>query len=180
MCNLSNLTAVPCDNNTPGLKGLGYAIPCEEVTADPTYVVTTAEGDYVIADDDFTLTTTVGKGYFRSFPMLMNRNSYAFEAVGAIGSKSIKETFTFVVAGVNAEQVELFTRLRNIPSVFLCTDKEGNVRVIGRKDDPAYVETAVGTTGAGPEEERIITFTVTGYTSRPMIYTGAINTTPAD
>jgi len=154
-------------------------IPASEVTADPAYVGTTGEGDYVLADADFTLSTTAGKGFFRAFPILINKNSYAITAVGGIGSKGWKETFTFVLAGINEQQLEFATRMLNIPGVFLATDKVGKVHVIGRKDDPAYVETVEGTTGDGPESERIITVTVSANTSRPMIYTGTIDVTPA-
>lgn len=179
MCTIAALTAVPCDENTPGTKQVGYTIPTSEITTDPTYTSDTDEGDYVIADTAAVLTTTVGKGYYRSFPMLINKNSYSLSAVGGIGSKGWKETFTFAIAGLNEQQLEFVTRSLNIPGQWLCTDKVGKVHVIGRKDDPAYVETAEGTTGDGPESERIITVTVTGYTSRPMILTAAIDTTPA-
>ncbi len=179
MCTIAALTAVPCGDNTPGTKQTGYMIPASEVTTDPTYLGTTDEGDYVLTDAAFVLSTTVGKGYFRAFPMLINKNSYSISAVGGIGSKGWKETFTFVLAGMNEQQLEFATRMLNIPGVFLCTDKVGKVHVVGRKDDPAYVETAEGSTGDGPESERIITVTVTGYTNRPMIYTGAIDVTPA-
>lgn len=179
MCTIANLTAVPCDTNTPGTTQTGYMIPTSEITTDAAYTADTDEGDYVIADTAHVLSTTVGKGFFRSFPMLINKNSYAISAVGGIGSKGWKETFTFVLAGVNEQQLEFATRMLNIPGQWLCTDKVGKVHVIGRKNDPAYVETAEGTTGDGPETERIITVTVSGYTARPMILTAAIDTTPA-
>lgn len=179
MCTIAALTAVPCGDNTPGTKQVAYTVPASEVTAMPDYLGTTAEGDYVLADEDFDFTGAgTGKGYWRGFPILINKNSYSITAVGGVGSKGWKETFTFVLAGINEQQLEFITRLLNIPTVHLCTDKVGKVHVIGRKDDPAYVETVEGTTGDGPESERIITVTVSGYTSRPMIYTGAIDTTP--
>lgn len=179
MCDISALTAVPCGDNTPGTKQTGYTVPVSEITADPDYASTTAEGDYVLTDSDYDFTgAATGKGYWRSFPMLINKNSYAISAVGGIGSKGWKETFTFVLAGMNEQQLEFATKSLNIPSAWLCTDKVGKVHVIGRKDDPAYIETVEGSTGDGPESERIITVTVSAYTSRPMIYVGAIDTTP--
>ncbi len=178
LCTIAALTAVPCGDNTPGTKQVGYMVPSSEVTAMPDYMAFAAEGDYVRATEDFDFTGAgTGKGFWRQFPMLINKNSYALSAVGGIGSKGWKETFTFVLAGVNAQQLEFVTRLLNIPGVFLCTDKVGKVHVIGRKDDPAYVETAEGSTGDGPESERIITVTVSGYTSRPMLYEGTIDLT---
>jgi hypothetical protein len=179
MCTIAALTAVPCGDNTPGTKQVGYMVPASEVTAMPDYVGTSAEGDYVRATEDFDFSgAATGKGFWRSFPMLINKNSYSVTAQGGIGSKGWKETFTFVLAGINAQQLEFVTRMLNIPGLFLCTDKVGKVHVIGRKDDPAYVETVEGTTGDGPESERIITVTVSGNTARPMIYEGAIDVTP--
>jgi hypothetical protein len=179
MCDLNNLTAVPCGDNTPGTKQIGYVVPANEITVMPPYMTFATEGDFVKATADFDFTAAgSGKGYFRSFPMLINKNSYSLSAVGGIGSKGWKETFTFAIAGLNAQQLEFVTRQLNIPGVFLCTDKAGVVHVIGRKDDPAYVETVEGGTGDGPESERILTVTVSGYTSRPMVYTGEIDTTP--
>jgi hypothetical protein len=179
MCDIQNLTAVPCGDNTPGTKQVGYMVPVSEITDMPAYKTFAAEGDFVIATEDFDFTGAgTGKGFFRSFPMLINKNSYTLSAVGGVGSKGWKETFTFVVAGVNAQQLEFVTRMLNIPSVFLVTDKVGVVHTIGRKDDPAYIETVEGGTGNGPEAERIITVTVSGYTSRPMVYQGIIDVTP--
>lgn len=179
MCTIANLTAVPCDNNTPGTKQTGYTIPVSEVTTDAAYTTDTDEGDYVLAETAHVLSATTGLGFFRSFPMLINKNSYTISAVGGIGSKGWKETFTFVLAGMNEQQLEFITRLLNIPSLFLCTDKVGKVHQIGRKDDPAYVETVEGSTGDGPESERIITVTVSAYTARPMIVTTTIDVTPS-
>lgn len=179
MCIVKKLSAVPCGNNTPGTTQVGYMTPASELAADPDYVNTTVEGDYVRVTEDFDFTGAgSGNGYFRSFPMLINKNSYAVAATGAVGSKGWKETFTFVLAGLNEQQLEFATRILNIPGVWLCTDKVGKVHTIGRKNDPAYVETMEGTTGDGPETERILTVSVSGYTSRPMFYEGAINITP--
>ena len=80
---------------------------------------------------------------------------------------------------MDEEQIEFATRMLNIPAVWICTDKNGKPHYIGKKNEPAYVDTSEGSTGDGPEGERIITVTVSGYTSRPMICTGAIDVTPA-
>lgn len=179
MCTISALTSVPCAANPPGIKQTGYIVPASEITADPDYVGTSAEGDYVRATDTFDFTGAAsGSGYFRSFPILVDKGAYTITAVGGKGSKSWKETFTFVLQGMDEEQIEFATRMLNIPSVYLCPDKNNKVHVIGRKAEPAYVETSEGTTGDGPEGERIITVTVSAYSARPMIYEGAIDTTP--
>lgn len=180
MCTISKLTATACNANPPGIKQTGYMVPAEEIVADPDYVGTTSEGDYVLATDTFDFTgATAGTGYFRTFPILIDKGSYTITAVGGKGSKSWKESFTFVLAGMDAEQLEFATRMLNIPSVWICTDKNNKPHIIGRKAEAAYVDTSEGSTGDGPEGERIITVTVSAYTSRPMICTGAIDITPA-
>lgn len=179
MCTINKLTSVPCNANPSGIQQVGYMVPVGEITADPSYVVTTGEGDYVKTTDAFDMSGAAsGLGYFRSFPILIDKGSYSLEAVGGKGSKQWKESFTGVLQGVDAEQLEFATRMLNIPGVFLCTDKKNLVHVIGRKAEAAFVDTAVGGTGEGPEGERVITFTVSAYTSRPMLYAAAIDITP--
>lgn len=179
MCTLNKLTAVPCAANPSGIQQIGYAVPVSEITADPDYVAGTSEGDYVRATDTFDFTgAATGLGYFRSFPILIDKGSYTIAATGGKGSKQWKESFTFVIQGVDAAQLEFVTRILNVPSAWLCPDKKGIVHVIGRKAEAAFVETAEGGTGEGPESERIVTVTVSAYSSRPMVYEGAIDITP--
>lgn len=179
MCTIAALTSVPCAANPPGIKTTGYMVPVSEITAMPAYSSGTAEGDYVTATANFDFTgADTGKGYWRAFPILIDKGAYKITAVGSKGSKQWKEEFSFVIQGVDAEQLEFVTRSLNIPGAWLCTDKNSVVHVIGRKDDAAFVETAEGGSGEGPEGERTITVTVTGYTARPLVYEGTIDTTP--
>ena len=179
MCDIAKLTNVPCAANPSGIQQIGYIIPVGEITADPDYVGTTAEGDYVRCTDTFDTTgAATGKGFFRSFPILIDKGAYKIEAVGGKGSKQWKESFTFTIQGVDAAQLEFATRMLNIPGAFLCPDKNDKVHAIGRKDEAAFVETAEGGTGEGPESDRVINVTVSAYSSRPIIYEGAIDITP--
>lgn len=178
MCTINKLTTTPCGANPSGLQQTAYTVPVSEITAEPDYVGTTAEGDYVRATEDYDFTGAgTGKGYWRSFPLLIDKGSYKLEAVGGKGSKQWKESFTFSIQGLDAAQLEFATRLLNIPGAFLVPDKKGVIHVVGRKNEAAYVETADGGTGEGPEGERGTNFVVSAYTSRPMIYEGAIDIT---
>lgn len=178
MCNISALTTVPCDGNAVGVKGTGYVIPAEEFSSWPAYLTTTSAGDTVKLNGNFSLVATTDIGYFRSFPCLIEKGSYTITAVGGIGSKSFEEKYVYVIPGVDAAQLEHIKNLINIPGVWLCTDKNNVVHVLGSKDDPAYVESVEGGTGAAATDERIITVTVRAISARPTIYTGTINTTP--
>ncbi len=179
MCTISALSSTACAANPPGIKQTAYIVPVSEITAEPGWSSGTAAGDYLNTSGNYDFSGAAsGKGYWRSFPIMIDKGAYAVTAVGAKGSKSFKESFTFTIQGINAAELELVTRMLNIPAAFLCTDKNNVVHVIGHKDEPAHVDTAEGTTGEGPEGERSITVTVTAYTSRPMIYGGTIDTTP--
>jgi hypothetical protein len=179
MCTINALTTVPCAANPSGIQTTAYVVPVGEITADPDYVSGTSEGDYVRATDTFDFTgAATGKGYWRAFPILIDKGSYNLEAVGGKGSKQWKESFTFQIQGLDPAQLEFATRMLNIPSAWLVTDKNGKIHVVGRKNEAAFVDTSTGGTGDGPEGERGLTVTVMAYTSRPMIYEGAIDVTP--
>lgn len=179
MCKINKLTSVPCASNPAGTKLVGYVIPASEITAMPAYLTTTTEGDTVKVSTAFTLTTDVGKGYWRSFPMLINENSYDVNLVGGTGSKSFEEGFTFRLQGLDAAQLEFVSDLKNVPSVFVVEDKKGVKHVIGRSDDPAFVDTGEGSTGKAATDARGFTITVKGVTDKPMVYEGpALDVTP--
>lgn len=179
MCVIKNLTAIPCASNPAGTKLIGYVIPASEITAMPAYLVTTGEGDTVKVTTAFTTVSTTGLGFWRSFPMLINENSYDPTAVGGTGSKSIQESFAFRIQGLDAAQLEWFHNIKNVPSIFIVEDKKGVKHVIGRMDDPAFLESAEGSTGKAATDSRGISFVVTAVTDKPMVYEGpALDITP--
>lgn len=178
MCDISNLVGLPCGDNTPGTRGKFYAIPVSELTGWPAYLTTTAPGDSVKISAPFTFVTTVGKGYWRTVPVLTDKNSFTLSMVGGRGSKSVELKANYTVNGLNAAQLEHITMLKNVPCVFLVPDKSGVVHVIGTFDDPAYLESADGSTGAAAEDERNIAVVIRAVTSKPTVYTGTINLTP--
>lgn len=179
MCVIKTLAGTACGANPAGMKGIGYMIPAEELVSFPAFLTTTTAGDTVKLTGNFSLVTTSTLGYFRSFPVLINTGSYKTKAVGAVGSKSVEETYSFKVNGLGAAELEFYRNLLNIPGVWLCADKAGVVHVLGSKDDPAYLQEAEGGSGAATTDERAITFTITSTAASPAIYTGTINTTPA-
>ncbi len=178
MCNINALTTVPCAGNAVGVKGKGYMAPAGEFASWPAYLSTTTPGDTVKLTGNFSFVATSDIGYFREFPCLIEKGSYTVTAVGGVGSKTFEEKFTYVIPGVDAAQLEHIKDLINIPGVWLCIDKNNVTHVLGSKDDPAYVESVEGTTGAAAGDERIITITIRAISARPTVYTGTVNTTP--
>jgi len=178
MCNIADLTTIPCTANAPGVKGKGYMAPAEEFASWPAYLSTTGAGDTVKLTGNFAFVTDSDIGYFREFPCLLEKGSYTCSVVGGLGSKSFEEKYVYYIPGVDAAQLEHIRNLANIPGVWLCPDKNGVVHVLGSLTDPAYVEAAEASTGTTATDERGILVTIRAISASPTIYTGTINTTP--
>ncbi len=181
MCEINKLTNGSCLTNAAGIKGTGYMAPAEEFASWPAYQTPSAAGDgkTVQLSGNFSFTGAgSGKGYFRSFPMLMEKGGVSYKAVGGTGSKSLEVIFTFYVVGLDAVQLEWLKDVKNIPGVFLCPDKNGTLHTLGTKDDPAYLQEADGGTGVAATDDRGTLYTIRWITSTPTLYTGTINQTP--
>lgn len=162
------------------MKGVGYNIPASEITTWPAYKTTTGAGDTVTLSAAPTLVSTSGIGYWRQFPILLEKGSYSFSVVGGLGSKSFEERLVFAIPGVDAAQLEYIKKIINVPAVWLGPDKNDVIHVLGSKDDPAYVEVVDGTTGTAGTDERIITVTVRALSKSLTVWepATAIDTTP--
>ncbi len=161
MCNISNLTAIPCDANAPGVQSTIYLVPASEITTFPAVLGTTGAGDTVTLSGniDFTGQAT-GLGYFRTVPGVLETGMIEEKSTGELGSKGIETTFKFRVNGMNAAQKEWHKKLINVPLVAIVIDKVGVRHVIGTKDDPAFVQETSGGTGAKLGDVRGIEYTL--------------------
>lgn len=181
MCTIAKLTSTACAGNTPGTAGTGYMAPSVEFASWPAYQAASTPGDgkTVLLDGNFSFTGAgSGKGYFRSFPMLLEKGSVQYNAVGGLGSKSLEILATFHIPGMNSVELEWLSNARNIPGVYLITDNEGVVHTLGSKTSPAYLSEAAGTTGAAAADERGTLYTIRWVAKRAQLYTGTINETP--
>lgn len=141
--------------------------------------VTPGDGESVVLSGNFSFTGAgTGKGYFREFPMLLEKGVVSKKVVGGIGSKSVETTATFYVLGADKKELEWMRDQSNIPGVWLIPDKNGTVHVLGTKDDPAYLQEADQSTGTAATDERGTTYVIRHVTSEPAIYEGTINVTP--
>lgn len=179
LCNISVLTAADCPSNPAGVKGTLYLVPAKEFASWPAYLATTGAGDTVTLDGNFSFTGAgTGKGYWRAFPCLLEKGEVSYTAVGGKGSKSLDVLGRGYVLGVDATQLEWFKNMFNAPMVGLWVDKKGVMHVVGSKDDPAYLEEGVGTTGVAATDERGISFSIKANAASPTIYAGTVNVTP--
>lgn len=147
MCNISNLTAIPCDANPPGTQTTLYLVPASEITTFPAALTTTGAGDTVTLSGniDFTGQAT-GKGFFRTCPIVQETGGLEEKSSGELGSQGIETLLKFRINGMDAAQKEWRKQLLNVPLVCIIIDKKGVRHVVGTKDDPAFVqETSAGT-----------------------------------
>lgn len=181
MCMANKLIGGSCGLNAAGTTLTGYMCPAEEFNGFPTFnaAVTAGDGKTVELSGNFSFTGAgTGKGYFREFTLVSEKNSVERKAVGGRGSKSIEETYTFYIAGMNAQHVEWMRDQLNIPGVWLIKDKNGVVHCLGSKEDPAYLEEATQSSGQAATDERGTQYVIRSITATPKIYTGTINLTP--
>lgn len=118
------------------------------------------------------ITFPVGKG-FAKITIQADSGEVTSDFVGKAGNQKHKETFPFSVAGNSKKVLGWARRYKNIPLIFLVTERDGQKRLIGDKHNPAYITELKGTTGKGGEDDKIMNFVISAY-SHPMVYEGVI------
>ena len=179
MCIVRVLSPDSCPSNPAGVRGTLYLVPAVEFASWPAYLATTDPGDTVTLDGNFSFTGAgTGKGYWRSFPCLLEKGEVKYTPVGGRGSKSLDVFGRGYVLGVDAKQLEWLSGIMNTPIVGLWVDKKGVMHVVGTKDDAAYLEEGDAGTGIAASDERGIAFAIKANQAKPAIYTGTVNITP--
>lgn len=118
-----------------------------------------------------------GKG-FGEILIQANTGELMADLVGNIGNKKHKSAFSFQVAGNNKKTLGFLRTCKNIPMVFAVPERDGQVRLVGDKNNAAYISEGKATTGKGGEDDKNFTFTVEAF-SLPIVYSGALTLTPA-
>lgn len=122
-----------------------------------------------VAED---ITFTAGKG-FGKIVIQSDTGEVLVALVGNKGNKKTKNSFSFYV-GSNAKKLLGFVRtMKNIPMIFLVTERDGQMRQIGDKFNPAYLSEVAGTTGKGGEDDKGIQFTIESF-GVPIVYEGVV------
>jgi hypothetical protein len=118
------------------------------------------------------ITFPIGKG-FSKISIMSDTGEVMFEAVGNKGNKKNKSSFAFAVPG-NAKKTLGFLRTcKNIPMIWCVGERDGQKRLIGDSNNPAYVTEGKATTGKGGEDDKLVNFTIEAY-SLPIVYEGAL------
>lgn len=95
------------------------------------------------------------------------------DLVGNKGNKKTKNSVVFFIPGNSATLLGYFTTMKNIPSLYLYTERDGQKRVVGDKFNPAYMTEVKATTGKGGEDEKGVMITIESY-AKPIVYTSTL------
>jgi hypothetical protein len=189
MCEISNLTK-GCGERTPGgLRTKLYLVPASEVIGTPRTLkemtpASTTPGATVLMNEAWQMVTTSGKGFWREFDVVIDKSSVVFTAEGDKGNKSIKNGLRFSLASTGIEVREFVENYVNCCHVAMIASREepGQYLVIGRHDDPAFLEELEGGSGANSTEFNGFNFTIgdsTGLISRSYPAALGVDLTPA-
>lgn len=114
----------------------------------------------------------VGKG-FAKILVMADTGEVKYDTVGNKGNKKNKSSFGFSVAGNNKKLLGMLRTIKNIPMIYAVNERDGQTRLIGDKNNPAYLTEGAATTGKGGEDDKIVNFMIEAY-SIPIVYEGAL------
>jgi len=184
MCDIQTLTKKCGDPNPPGTRARLLLIPAAELIAWPATRADgggTELGDTMILDEAWTYTAEVGKGFWREFPIITDTGEIRDSLEGEIGGRSWNNQFLFFIGGLEADRLEFAKEIANCCFVAMIPDRRDIYRVLGRYDDPAYVESVELTTGLTSGDRRGGAYSLSWSSGAPSyIYNDAngINLTP--
>ena len=185
MCALVDLLKNCGIPNAPGTRTSLYLIPEAELTAWPQTAEElggTDPGDTMILDEPFAFVATVGLGYWRTVSIVVDTGQITDGLVGEIGGRSFDNQFIFFLAGLEAERLEFAKEISNCCFVALLPDRQDIFRVLGRFQDPAFIDAINLDTGLASGDRRGGAYVFRTSSGSPsMIYdsvTHGINVTP--
>lgn len=83
---------------------------------------------------------------------LVDENELTSTITGNKGAKGDQTALTFFLLGLRDKNKGLVKRYKSIPLVMIAKDRAGNKHLIGNLDNPAYMDTAEGTSGRTGED----------------------------
>lgn len=114
-----------------------------------------------IADSDFALKS--GKNW-KGIDIQMEENELKTTMVGNIGNKKAKTELELKIPGFKTKVLGFVDTFKNVPMVLVVVDASGVFWVVGTKVNPAYMDTADGTTGKKTEDDSGVTVKITANT----------------
>ena len=160
-----------------GVRSVLYITLIDELTGWPQ---TAAElggsdpGDTKILGEAFDFTgAPAGKGYWRTFPILVDTGAVNNESAGEVGSLIINNRLPFFILGSEAEQLEAIDCFVQYSGcmIAMIAGKNKKYYVMGNPDDPVWVQEITGGTGTAPGDRNGHQYTLYSNTGESvMIY----------
>ena len=132
-----DLLKVCGDTNAPGLTTKAYAVCSCDIDVFPGMKTYTNPGDTITLDGDITLDAL--KQFF-TLNIVEDTGKLTENAVGETGSKSMESMYEGFIPGTGAANLEFIKDQLNACDVFVVKDAEGQMRVLGTKDRPAFLD----------------------------------------
>ncbi len=171
-----DLLKVCGDTNAPGLTTKAYAVCSCDIDVFPGMKTYTNPGDTITLDGDITLDAL--KQFF-TLNIVEDTGKLTENAVGETGSKSMESMYEGFIPGTGAANLEFIKDQLNACDVFVVKDAEGQMRVLGTKDRPAFLDSVEITTGATSVDRAGVAFTVKSTQGGPApVYAGVIDLDP--
>lgn len=114
-----------------------------------------------IADSNLTLKSTKN---WKGIDIQMDEGELKNSLVGNIGNKKNKAELEIKIPGFRPKVIGFVDTYKNVPMVFVVPDASGVFWVVGTKINPAYMESADGTTGKKTEDDSGVTVKITANT----------------
>ena len=177
MCDLKGLTAACGDPNPAGIKSKIYLASAGDVTNSPKL-----KSDMTPAGTNAGDGATIGEVYtmasgklFKEFTIIPLSGEVTDTLVGEVGGKTFESTFDFMIAGTKADQLEFAKCIANGCLIAIVPEKSGQRRVLGDKDDHAFVESIVLKTGKKGGDVRAGTYQIKSVQGYPApVYDAAL------
>lgn len=169
MCDFNSLTN-PCGVYNPaGTKTEIWLAAAENITNIPKFKSEmsppgTDPGDSVTIGEAFTM--GVGK-YFKKFTIIAQSGKVDDTLVGEIGGKTFESVLTFQISGTKADHLEFAKCIANGCIVGIVKEKSGQLRVLGSRDDYAWIDTLTLTTGQKSGDLRGGTYAIKSVQGHP-------------
>lgn len=166
----------PNDENAAGIATRLLYIPTEFLEK---LDIPTPTGDFAtrvtIPEANLVIKSTKS---FKGIDVLVDENELKNMLVGNKGNTKAKSELECFVPGMRPEVVGFIDTYKNVPMVCAIPDANGTIWLLGTKMNPAFFESADGTTGKKYEDNAGVTVKISA-NSRLHKYGGAITETAA-
>lgn len=168
MCNLNSLLKNCNTKMTPGVKIIMEMVYANEILTFPTLKTTTGAGDTVTLDGDIVLKPTAS---WKQLQISTRTGKIEGDKAGEDGQGGWKTSINGFIAGNGPAEAE-FACCIDSPCgvVVIVHQNDGNVRLIGSPDMPAFVKSWKEDTGEKLEDKAGHTFKIEADNQCPAYY----------